>query len=130
MSHLRLLGSLFCLLLRLAGITVEVFLPASSRGRHRINAHRTHTNIHASSGIRTLDLSVGAGEGSSCLRPRGHCDRLYRPSDRPFLAKLVTIFLRIEGVAWSARRISTVVISIFLTAAASFQVALQLYFLS
>jgi hypothetical protein len=27
------------------------------------------------SGIRTHDLSVGAGEDSSCLRPRGHCDR-------------------------------------------------------
>jgi hypothetical protein len=54
---------------------MEVFLPASTRGRHRINAHRTHINIHASSGIRTHDLSVGAGEDSSCLRPRGHCDR-------------------------------------------------------
>jgi hypothetical protein len=32
-----------------------------------------HTNIHASSGIRNHDLSVGAGEDSSCLRPRGHC---------------------------------------------------------
>jgi hypothetical protein len=32
---------------------VEVFLPASTRVRHRINAHRTHTNIHAFSGIRT-----------------------------------------------------------------------------
>jgi hypothetical protein len=36
-------------------------------------------NIHKHpclSGIRTHDLSVGAGEDSSCLRPRGHCDRL------------------------------------------------------
>jgi hypothetical protein len=63
-------GFLSCRLLRLAGITVEVFLPASTRGRHRINAHRTHKNIHASSGIRTHDLSAGAGEDSSCLRPR------------------------------------------------------------
>jgi hypothetical protein len=31
---------------------------------------------HASSGIRTQDVSVGAGEDSSCLRPRGHCDQL------------------------------------------------------
>jgi hypothetical protein len=44
--------------------------------RHRVNAHRIHTNIHAFSGIRIHDLSVGAGEDSSCLRPRGHCDRL------------------------------------------------------
>jgi hypothetical protein len=32
-----------------------------------------HTDIHASSGIRTHDASVRAGEGGSCLRPRGHC---------------------------------------------------------
>jgi hypothetical protein len=40
--------------------------------RHRINAH---TDIHASSGIRTHDPSVRESEGGSCLRPRGHCDR-------------------------------------------------------
>jgi hypothetical protein len=82
-------GFPFCCLLRLAGITVEVFLPASTRGRHRISAHRTHTNIHAFSGIRTHDLSVGAGEDSPCLRPRGHCDwhthkwrNIFRPAER------------------------------------------------
>jgi hypothetical protein len=74
LSHLRLLGSLFCHLLRLAGIMVEVFLPTSIRGRHRINAHRTHKHP-CFSGIRTHDHSVGAGEDISCLRPRGHCDR-------------------------------------------------------
>jgi hypothetical protein len=38
--------------------------------KHRINAY-THTpNIHALSGIRTHD-------DSSCLRPRGYCDRLH-----------------------------------------------------
>jgi hypothetical protein len=40
--------------------------------------HRTqtqmHTDIHASSGIRTHDPSVRAGEDGSCLRPRGHYD--------------------------------------------------------
>jgi hypothetical protein len=30
-------GFPFCRLLRLAGITVEIFLPASTRGRHRIS---------------------------------------------------------------------------------------------
>jgi hypothetical protein len=34
-----------------------------------------HTDIHASSGIRTHDPSVRASEDSSCFRPRGHCDR-------------------------------------------------------
>jgi hypothetical protein len=45
--------------------------------KHRINAH--DTDIHASSGIRTHDPSVQASEDTSCLRPRGHCDRLWRP---------------------------------------------------
>jgi hypothetical protein len=31
---------------------VEVFLPASTRGRHRISAHRTHTNIQWDSNLR------------------------------------------------------------------------------
>jgi hypothetical protein len=34
-----------------------------------------HTDIHTSSGIRTHDPSVRAGEDGSCLKPRGHCDR-------------------------------------------------------
>jgi hypothetical protein len=33
------------------------------------------TNIHASSRIRIHDPSVRSSEDSSCLRPRGHCDR-------------------------------------------------------
>jgi hypothetical protein len=43
--------------------------------------HRTtqtqnkHTDIHASSRIRTHDPSVREGEDSSCLRPCGHCVR-------------------------------------------------------
>jgi hypothetical protein len=41
---------------------------------NRIN---THTNFRAMSGIRTNDPTVQASEDSSCLRPRGHCDRQY-----------------------------------------------------
>jgi hypothetical protein len=38
---------------------------------------RIHTpNIHSLSGIRTHDPSVRASEDSSCLRPRGYCDRM------------------------------------------------------
>jgi hypothetical protein len=33
------------------------------------------TNIRAFNGIRTNNLSVRAGEDSSCRRPRGQCDR-------------------------------------------------------
>jgi hypothetical protein len=36
-----------------------------------------HTDIRALSGIRTHDPSVRADEGSSCLRTRGYCDRLF-----------------------------------------------------
>jgi hypothetical protein len=56
-----------------------VGLPASSKAStyiedymSRINAH---TDIHASSRIRTHDSSVWTGEDSSCLRQRGHCNR-------------------------------------------------------
>jgi hypothetical protein len=34
-----------------------------------------HTDHHALSGIRTHDPIVRAGKNSSCLWPRGHCDR-------------------------------------------------------
>jgi hypothetical protein len=40
-----------------------------------INTKWTQTDIHASSGIRTHDPRIWAGEDSSCLRSRGHCDR-------------------------------------------------------
>jgi hypothetical protein len=43
------------------------------RHKQRINAH--NTDIYALSGIRTHDPSVRVSENSSCLRPRGHCDR-------------------------------------------------------
>jgi hypothetical protein len=43
--------------------------------KHRIYTH-THTDINASSGIRTHDLSFQASEDSSFLRPCGNCDRL------------------------------------------------------
>jgi hypothetical protein len=52
-----------------------------SQGRYpytQEHKHRIKTHIHqASGGIRTQDPSVSAGEDSSCLRPRGHCDRPY-----------------------------------------------------
>jgi hypothetical protein len=52
---------------------VARLLPAhTGHHKHRINAH---TDIHASSGIRTHDPSVRASEDSSRLRPRDHSDR-------------------------------------------------------
>jgi hypothetical protein len=44
--------------------------------KHRKNAHST--DVHASSRIRAHDPSVRASEDSSCLRPRGNCDRCLR----------------------------------------------------
>jgi hypothetical protein len=46
-----------------------------SQGRY-LHTEWTHTDIHASSGIPTHDPSVRAGEDGSCIRQRGHCDRL------------------------------------------------------
>jgi hypothetical protein len=45
--------------------------------KHRISAY--NTDIHALSEIRTHDPSVRASKDSSCLRPRGHCDRPVYP---------------------------------------------------
>jgi hypothetical protein len=42
--------------------------------RRTIHTEQTHTDIHASSGIRTHDSSVQVGEDSLCLRPRVHRD--------------------------------------------------------
>jgi hypothetical protein len=39
-----------------------------------VETEKTHTE-HTQTSIRTHDLSIGVGEDSSCLRPRGHCDR-------------------------------------------------------
>jgi hypothetical protein len=44
-------------------------------GKHK-HSKNANTDIHALSGIRIYDPSVRASEDSSCLRPRGHCDRL------------------------------------------------------
>jgi hypothetical protein len=41
------------------------------------NTEQTHTDIHASSGIRLHDPNGSAGEDSSRLRPCGHCDLLF-----------------------------------------------------
>jgi hypothetical protein len=40
------------------------------------NTEQTHAYNDALSGIRTHDPSLRAGEDSSCLTTRGHCDRL------------------------------------------------------
>jgi hypothetical protein len=57
------------------GLLGRVIIPSQSlylnTGQHK------HTpNIHVLSGIRTHDPSVRTSEDSSCLRPRGYCDRL------------------------------------------------------
>jgi hypothetical protein len=60
------------------GLLGRVIIPSqglylnTGQYKHRINEH---TDIHTLSGIRTHDPSVRASEDSSCLRPRGHCNR-------------------------------------------------------
>jgi hypothetical protein len=39
---------------------------------------KTHVDIHTSAGVRIHDPSFRAREDSSCLRQRGHCERLSR----------------------------------------------------
>jgi hypothetical protein len=48
---------------------------AATFTQNSTNTEYTHTDIHASSGIRTHDPNVWAGEDSPCLRSCGHCDR-------------------------------------------------------
>jgi hypothetical protein len=40
-----------------------------------IHTEQTHTDIHASSGIRAYDPTVREGEDVTCIRPCGECDR-------------------------------------------------------
>jgi hypothetical protein len=42
----------------------------------KTQTEKMHTDSHASSAIRTHDPTVRVGEDGSCLRRRGHCDRL------------------------------------------------------
>jgi hypothetical protein len=64
------------------GLLERVFSPSQGPlPKHRTTQPQnkrihTHTpNINALSGVRTHDPSVRASEDSSCLRPRGYCDR-------------------------------------------------------
>jgi hypothetical protein len=60
---------------------------------HRTNAY----TLYASSGIRTHDPSVRAGEDGSCLGPRGQCDRLqYRIPRENLLHILIKMFNRVK----------------------------------
>jgi hypothetical protein len=55
---------------------VEKPLPKHRQYKHRKTRAHTHTpNIHALSGIRTLDPGFRASEDSTCPRPLGYCDR-------------------------------------------------------
>jgi hypothetical protein len=59
------------------GLLGRVISPSQDRyvhtgqHKHRINAN---TDMHSLNGLRTYGPSVRASEGSSCLRPCGHCD--------------------------------------------------------
>jgi hypothetical protein len=59
------------------GLLGRVINPvARSLSTQKNTKTQTRRDIFASSGIRTYDPSVQAAEDISCLRPRGHCDRL------------------------------------------------------
>jgi hypothetical protein len=55
---------------------------AATYTQNNTNTEKEHTDIYASSVIRTQDSGVRAAEDGSCLRPRGHCDRLDSDSNK------------------------------------------------
>jgi hypothetical protein len=65
------LESPFC---QLQAIHIKRFCKYFQLRFYIIRTQNTHKHPYLS-GIRNHDPSVGAGEDSSCLRPRGHCDR-------------------------------------------------------
>jgi hypothetical protein len=57
------------------GLLERGISPSQGRYLHtEQHKHRINADIHVSSGIRTHDLSVFAGENGSHLRPRDHSD--------------------------------------------------------
>jgi hypothetical protein len=70
--------------------------------KQRINAR--NTDIHALSWIRTHDLSVRGSEYSSCLRPRGHCDRQLTYVIK---VKLLLCLIHEDGESTVLRKIGT-----------------------
>jgi hypothetical protein len=70
-SHSELIWTMSLRLL--LGLLEQRISPSQGRYLHRTT--QTQINIHTFSGIRTQDSSVREGEGISCLRPRGQCDR-------------------------------------------------------
>jgi hypothetical protein len=64
--------------------------------KYMINEHRHH----ASSGTRTHYPSVWVGENSSCLRPRGHCDRQRYIIIELKISKVVSFAWRVWNVCW------------------------------
>jgi hypothetical protein len=65
---------------------------------HRINAHI----YHASNGIRTHDLGVGASEDSLCLRPPGRCDRRHSNSYRKSMYNKRQVIFRLTEIQLTA----------------------------
>jgi hypothetical protein len=83
--------------------------PGLSQGRylntgqhkHRIKAH---TDIHVLSGIQTHDPSFRASEDSSCLRPRGHCDRQVQIMKHLILQFALTYYFLVHKYRYSPLR--------------------------
>jgi hypothetical protein len=77
--YLQLLLQYLNLFTQSVGLLGQGIIPSQGHYLHREQHKRginAHTDIHPLNWIRTHDPSVWAGEDSSCLRPRGHCDRL------------------------------------------------------
>jgi hypothetical protein len=65
--------------------------------------NNAHTDIHALIGIRTHDPSVRASKDSSCLRPRGHCDRQFLCLGPNIALSTLSMFIRIVFSVWTEK---------------------------
>jgi hypothetical protein len=69
--------SVFWSYIQFVGLLGRGISPSHVRYLHTGRTERINAYIHALNGIRTHGPSVRVSDDSSCLRPRGHCDRLY-----------------------------------------------------
>jgi hypothetical protein len=67
--------------------------------QNNTNTEQTHTDIHASSGIRTHDPSVRESEDGSCRRRRDHSIRLLDTLHRLNKLRMASTFGRSSGNA-------------------------------
>jgi hypothetical protein len=73
---------------------------------HKTTQHRkTWTHNHALSGIQTYDPSVWAVKDSTCLRPHGHWDQLYKEANCIVLNRSITCCRHYSSPIWEMHQV-------------------------